>query len=101
VSRGRWVAASALGVGVLALVAVPALWAAVLAYSAFTGCFLECTGPQPAVGVLWAGATVALLGLPVVAAAVVVRVPTRRALTVVTAAAVGVVLLGAVAQRVV
>lgn len=80
-SRGRWVAGGALGVVVLALVAVPAFWTAVLAYSAFTGCFLECTGPQPGVGLLWAGTTAALLGLPVVAAAPVVRARRRPGLS--------------------
>jgi hypothetical protein len=51
----------------LVLVAAPAFWTTVFAVASFTGCFLECTTPEPWVGVLWVGVTAVLIAVPVLA----------------------------------
>lgn len=66
------------GLVVLLIVAVPAgilVWFALLAFS---GCFIECSQPQPAVGALWGGLAIFLLALPVAAGLLVARVPLAR-----------------------
>ena len=66
------------GLAVLLLVAVPAgvlVWFALLAFS---GCFIECSQPEPAVGTLWAGLAVFLLALPVGTGLLVARIPLAR-----------------------
>ncbi|WP_380175839.1 hypothetical protein ACFEMC_09725 [Kineococcus sp. DHX-1] len=63
----------------LLVVAVPAFWCLVFAYSSFSGCFLGCGPSDPANGVLWGGSAVLLLGAAVLAGRVVARTPRRRA----------------------
>lgn len=58
----------------LVLVAVPAATCAYFALLAFVGWQSD---PEPAVGVLWAGIALLLLGLPVVTGLVVAGVPRR------------------------
>ncbi len=62
------------GVVALALVAVPAFYAAIFAIAGYTGCFLSCSEPEPLSGLLWTGVTIVLLALPVAAGLVAVRV---------------------------
>lgn len=67
--RSRPVAAAVTGAVVLVLCAVPLYATAVFAVGAFTGCFLGCREPEPAVGLLW-GSIAILLGVaPAVAGA--------------------------------
>ena len=66
-SRGR--TGVAVGLGVLALVAVPAAVAAAFALASVRWS----DPPEPAVGALWAGFSLFLLALPVVAGVVTVR----------------------------
>jgi hypothetical protein len=89
----------AVGVGVLVVVAGPAYWTGVFALAGFTGCFIECTGPEPLIGALWAGITLLLLAIPVAAGLLAARVESRRP---VLLAALAVVLIAAwaIAQRV-
>lgn len=60
-------------VGGLALVAVPAFWTFLLAYAGFSGCFLECSTPNPPAGTAWALVTLLLVAAPVVAGVAVAR----------------------------
>lgn len=76
-STARRLAGAVVGLGVLALVAVPAFWTAVFAHAGFTGCFMGCSTPQPWIGALWAGVSLLLLILPVAAGFVTARVRSR------------------------
>jgi hypothetical protein len=89
------------GLGVLVLVAVPAGWSAYFALVSFTGCFIECSEPEPGTGVLWGSLALFFLGLPVLAGLIVARVPLRRGLPWLIGLG-GAVMLGAIlAQRVI
>jgi len=66
------------GLVVLAVVAVPAAWSGLFALAAFSGCFIECSQPQPGRGALWAGIAIFLIALPVFAGLAIARVPLRR-----------------------
>jgi hypothetical protein len=85
-SGKRRLAGLAVGLGVLALVAVPAGSIAFAALVSFSGCFIECSGPKPMVGVLYAAIALLLLAVPLVAGLVTARVLTalgwRIALTI-------------------
>jgi threonine/homoserine/homoserine lactone efflux protein len=70
VSRGRGTGV-AVGLGVLALVAVPAVVTAAFALASLTWS----DPPEPAVGALWAGITLLLLALPLAAGLVTAREP--------------------------
>lgn len=65
------------GLATLAVVAVPAFWSAAFAMWSFSGCFLECRDPEPAVGLLWAAAALALLAVPVLVGTAVAGVRSR------------------------
>lgn len=60
----------------LALVAVPAFYAAIFAIAGYTGCFLSCSEPEPSSGLLWTGVTIVLLAIPVAVGLVAARVRT-------------------------
>lgn len=62
------------GLAVLAIIAVPALFTAAAAVASFTGCFIACSVPDRSVGALWAGRTLVLLVLPIAAGLVAARV---------------------------
>ncbi len=64
------------GLVTCALVAVPMVYAAMFAVAGYTGCFLECSEPEPLVGLMWTGVTILLLALPVVTGVVAARVRT-------------------------
>lgn len=64
---------------VLLIVAVPAATSAFFAVAAFSGCFIECSQPEPAVGLLWAAISFFLLVLPLGTGFAVARVPLARA----------------------
>jgi hypothetical protein len=49
------------GLAVLLIVALPAGVLVWFAFLAFSGCFIECSKPQPAVGTLWAAEAVRLI----------------------------------------
>jgi len=66
------------GLVVLAVVAVPAAWSGLLALWSFSGCFIECSQPEPGRGAIWAGIAIFLIALPVFAGVAVARVPLRR-----------------------
>lgn len=68
-SSHRPLLAAATGAVVLALCAVPLFWTAVFAIAGFTGCFLGCSEPEPAVGALWGGIALLLGSAPVAAGA--------------------------------
>jgi hypothetical protein len=72
----RRLASLGVGVGVLAVVALPLGFAGFAALASFSGCFLECSEPEPLVGALWAGIALFLLAVPVVAGLVTARVLT-------------------------
>lgn len=65
------------GLLVAVVVAVPAFWTVLFAAFSFTGCFIECNEPQPAVGALWAGLSVLLVLTPVFAGMTVARAARR------------------------
>lgn len=67
-SARRW-SGVVVGIGVLALVAVPAVVTAFFALASFRWS----EPPEPAVGALWAGITVILLSLPIAAGLVTAR----------------------------
>lgn len=66
------------GFGVLALVVWPTAVSIYFAVASFSGCFLECSQPEPAVGVLWAAIAVFLLVIPVAAGLITARVHSAR-----------------------
>ena len=75
-SRKRRLAALGVGVGVLAVVAVPAGLAAFGAMISFSGCFLTCSESEPLIGAFLVGVALYLLAVPVVAGLVTARVLT-------------------------
>jgi hypothetical protein len=75
-SGKRRLAGIAVGLGVLALVAVPAGFTAFAALVSFSGCFIECSEPEPIVGVLYVAIALVLLAVPLVAGLVTARVLT-------------------------
>jgi hypothetical protein len=52
------------GLVLLALLTYPIGVLGLLAYSAFTGCFLSCSTPQPGTGLAWSAIGAVLLALP-------------------------------------
>ena len=66
------------GLGVFAVVAVPAAWVGLAAVWSFTGCFITCTQPDPLVSTFWALAALVLLTLPVVVGVFTARAISRR-----------------------
>ncbi len=85
--------AAAVGTAVLALLAVPLLWTTVFAVAGFTGCFLGCREPEPAVGVLWGTIAWLCACAPVAAAALAGGYRLRAALPVIGLLAVVLVLV--------
>ncbi len=75
-SGKRCLAGFGVGIGVLALVAVPVYISALLALIAFTGCVGECSEPVPFLGAQWAGIVLLLLALPILAGLIAGRVLT-------------------------
>jgi hypothetical protein len=75
-SRKRRLTGLGVGLGVLAVVAVPVGLAAFGAMIGFSGCFLTCSEPEPLIGAFWAGVALYLLAVPVVAGLVTARVLT-------------------------
>jgi hypothetical protein len=63
----------AVGLLLAVVVAVPAFWTGLFAIWSFTGCFIECSEPEPLVGVLWAGISLLLVLTPVFAGMTVAR----------------------------
>jgi hypothetical protein len=61
------------GLGVFALVAVPAAWSIFLAGVAFSGCLMGCSEPEPLLGAVWALSALALLALPVITGVLVAK----------------------------
>jgi hypothetical protein len=85
-SAKRCLAGLGVGLGVLALVAVPAAYVAFGAWVSFSGCFIQCSESEPVVGTFYAAIALLLLAVPVVAGLVTARVLTaagwRIALTI-------------------
>jgi len=75
-SGKRRLAGWGVGVGALAVVALPVGLAAFGAMIGFSGCFLTCSEPEPLIGAFWAGVALYLLAVPVVAGLVTARVLT-------------------------
>ena len=67
-----------MGLGVLALVAVPVAVSGYFALAAFTGCFLGCSDPEPLVGILYVVTALVLLAIPVIAGRYTARAPSAR-----------------------
>jgi hypothetical protein len=67
------------GLGLLALLAYPIGVLGLLAYSAFTGCFLSCSTPQPGTGLVWSAIAVVLLALPLAVGMSIAGARSRRA----------------------
>ncbi|MDQ1535861.1 MAG: hypothetical protein QOE58_254 [Actinomycetota bacterium] len=61
------------GLGVFALVAVPAAWSGFFAITFFSGCFLECSEPDPLWGAVYALSALFLLAMPVITGVLVAR----------------------------
>jgi hypothetical protein len=78
-SGRRRLAGLAVGIVALAVLGYPILVTALLANVSFTGCFLECSPPQPGRGVAWSLVTAVLLAPPVYLGLSVARVRTPRA----------------------
>lgn len=91
------------GLAVLAIVAVPALFTATAAVAGFTGCLIECSEPEPdaLVGALWAAVTLVLLSLPVGAGLVAGRVGSARGWLVVLGVALGLIVVYGALQAVI
>ena len=67
------------GLGLLALLAYPIGVLGLLAYSAFTGCFLSCSAPQPGTGLVWSAIAAVLLALPLAVGMSIAGARSRRA----------------------
>ena len=78
-STRRRLAGVVAGLVTLVLLGYPILATALLTYSSFSGCFLECSEPQPGRGVVWSLLTAALLAVPVFLGLAVGGVRSRRA----------------------
>ena len=78
-SVGRRLAGVAVGLVALAVVGYPVVITALLANVSFTGCFLECSAPQPGRGIVWSVVTALLLAVPVFLGLAVARVRSRAA----------------------
>ena len=99
VSANRILAGVGVGIGVLAVVAVPAMFAAYMSLLFFFpgGCEMGCTDPWPLGGVVCGGVALILLSAPVIAGLAKARVLTcRRWQIAVAAVAAGVMLAGLV-----
>lgn len=57
----------------LALLAVPILWALLVAYVGFTGCFIECSSPDIGTALFGSAAVLLMVSAPVMAGAALVR----------------------------
>lgn len=66
------------GLGIFALVAVPATVCGYFALAAFTGCFLGCSDPEPLVGTGYLTTALVLLAIPVIAGRYTARAPSAR-----------------------
>ena len=77
--RRRPLAGVVVGTAVLAIVAVPAFWAGMFTMASLSGCFLECSKPDPANAAGWGAIAVLLLVLPVSAGLAVARARQRWA----------------------
>ena len=79
-ARGRHLClyGTLVGLGVFAVVAVPAAWMGLAAIWSFTGCFITCTQLDPFVGTFWALSALVLLALPVVVSVITARAISRR-----------------------
>ena len=99
VSANRILAGVGVGIGVLAVVAAPAMFAAYASLLFFFpgGCEMGCTDPRPLFGVVFAGVALILLTAPVIAGLATARVLTGRRWQIAVAAVVaGVMLAGLV-----
>ena len=99
VSANRILAGVGVGIGVLAVVAVPAMFAAYASLLFFFpgGCERGCTDPFPLGGVVCGGVALILLSVPVIAGLATARVLTGRRWQIhVAAVAAGVMLAGLV-----
>jgi len=67
------------GLGLLALLAYPIGVLGLLAYSAFTGCFLSCGTPQPGTALVWSAIAAVLLALPLAVGLSIAAARSRRA----------------------
>jgi hypothetical protein len=56
-----------------ALLIIPMFWALVLAAAGFSGCFIECSQPDPAVGMVGATAVAIMAAAPVLAGIALIR----------------------------
>jgi hypothetical protein len=75
----RRVAGVAVGIVALLVLGYPMVITALLASFSFSGCFLECSAPQPGRGVAWSVVTAVLLAVPVCLGLAVARVRRRAA----------------------
>ena len=99
VSANTILAGVGVGIGVLTVVAVPAMLAAYLSLLFFFpgGCEMGCTDPRPLLGVVFAGVALSLLSAPIIAGLATARVLTGRRWQIhVAAVAAGVMLAGLV-----
>jgi hypothetical protein len=80
VSANRILAGVVVGIGVLAVVAVPAMLAAYLSLALFLGggCEMGCSDPWPLGGAVCGGVALILLSVPVIAGLATARVLTGR-----------------------
>src|SRR5690242_18900272 len=78
-SVGRRLAGLAAGLAALLVLGYPIVVTALLAYFSFSGCFLECSAPQPGRGIVWSVLTALLLAMPVYLGLSVARVRSRGA----------------------
>jgi hypothetical protein len=78
-STGRRLAGLAVGLVLLACVGYPVVMAGVLAYASFTGCFIECTSPDPGVGLVWSAVAAVALALSLGVGMAVAGVRSRAA----------------------
>lgn len=77
--RRRPLAGVLVGTAVLAVVAVPAFWTGMFTLFSLSGCFLECSEPDPKNAAGWGAVTVLLLALPLSAGLAVARARQRWA----------------------
>ena len=78
-STARRLAGLAVGLVLLACVGYPVVWAGVFAYASFTGCFIDCTSPDPGAGLFWSAVAAAALALPLAVGMAVAGVRSRVA----------------------
>jgi hypothetical protein len=89
--RRRPYAAGIVGVLMFGVCAVPLYWTSLFAWASFTGCFISCSEPEPAVGIMWGAVALLSLIAPFAAGALAGGYRVRLATTIALCVAAGII----------